>query len=323
MCTKLVLSQQNVLRCVRLCSVLSEVMGDLNTHQLGGMNVTLQVSVWETVWSHYFMAKCCTSPVPWFWSLLFYFGAPRCRFLVHSSMVPSWLRNCCRAWSVPRASTPAEPSSPSSHSTRACILSPWGKAPLGRVLTWSIILQRGRLGWKSFLFDFIGKGQSFLRIQLDVLSGSQPAAIWCFQNGVVMSQESLTSSFHLPPTAGGLGLSTGALICEKLWLPAFFHTDRSCGLWLVTRAQLCSLSYPINFTWTHYIYNTDGICPQIQMFQVPNSSFIPATPVFGHFWNLFSTSGWKVAGGCASLGQESWHRPTVLALVCTHAGVFS
>lgn len=177
------------------------------------MNVTLQISVWEAMWTHYFMVKCCTNLLLWFWSLLFCFGVPRCRFLVPSLMVPLWLRSCYRAWSVPRASTPAEPSSPSSHSTRACILSPWGKAPLGRVLTWSIVLQRGRLGWKSFLFDFIGKGQSFLRVQLDVLSGSQPAATRCFLSGMVMSQESLTSSFHF--TADGLRLSTGALICEK------------------------------------------------------------------------------------------------------------
>lgn len=91
------------------------------------------------------------------------------------------------------------------------------------------------------------------------------------------------------------------------------------------------LSYPINFTWTHYINKADGICPQIQMFQLPNSSFFPGTPVFGHFQNLFSTSGWKVAGDVLlwdrtrDTDSGSWvlHRPTELALVCTHAGVFS
>lgn len=83
------------------------------------------------------------------------------------------------------------------------------------------------------------------------------------------------------------------------------------------------LFYPINLTWTHYMNKTDGICAQIWMFQVPNSSFTPAMPVFGHFQNPFCTSGWKVAGGCASVhsscgtGRGSWvlHRPTALALL--------
>lgn len=95
------------------------------------------------------------------------------------------------------------------------------------------------MGCKFFLFDFIGKGQSFLCIQLDVLSCSQPAAIRCLQNGRVTSQESLTSAFHL--AAGGLALSSGALICEKWQLPAFFHFIEVVDcVRLVARAQLCS-----------------------------------------------------------------------------------